>query len=394
MYKVTSNQLSSCCRNSVKNSIRNGFCATINGKGVFKSFLSFMVILFFAFGSFQSFGQRLTISQNNIGDTQIAIIETDAESGDLGCNPDVVPPEFYSKADCLIIVSTEGPQNAGGFDCSYSQTWTATFSDKCGLKYEPVSITYTWTQDTLPPKVICTALQGGDLGCNPKEIPTGESLIDFVDTDDNCFGSSEVFVYDTVLDDEGCDRSVTYTFAAIDSCGNETYDFERCSVTYTWTVDTEAPVITSDSQSGDLGCNPEIVPPMFKVDDNCMDGDMDLESETEGPVADGCNYTQTWTANYTDACGNVAEALSVTYTWIESEDIIANVPQDSGVGSCLSQDEVDAAFDAWVATGTITGGCNLDVQIDNPGAPNACGGETTVTWTATSDCAEPITGSA
>ncbi|WP_223035090.1 hypothetical protein, partial [Hanstruepera marina] len=330
-------------------------------------------------------------------DTEVPVITTKNQSMDLGCNPEVVAPEFMASDNCGPVdveVSTEGPQNAGGWDCSYSQTWTATAMDSCGNVAESVSITYTWIQDTLPPKVSCSGIEAGDLGCNPDEIPTGESLIDLVDTDDNCIGSSEVFVYDTVLDDEGCERSVTYTFAAIDSCGNETYDFERCSVTYTWTVDTEAPVITSDSQSGDFGCNPEIIPPLFKVDDNCMDGDLDIESETEGPIADGCNYTQTWTANYTDACGNVAEALSITYTWIVSEDIVANVPGDSGVGSCLTQDEVNAAFDAWVATGTITGGCNLDIVIDNPGAPDACGGETVVTWTATADCEEPVSGSA
>ncbi|WP_250437412.1 HYR-like domain-containing protein, partial [Hanstruepera flava] len=251
-------------------------------------------------------------------DTEAPVITTKNQSMDLGCNPEVIAPEFMATDNCGSIeveVSTEGPQNPGGWDCSYSQTWTATAMDPCGNEAESVSITYTWIQDTLPPKVNCSAIEAGDLGCNPEEIPSGESLIDLIDTDDNCLGSSEVFVYDTILDDEGCDRSVTYIFSAIDSCGNETYDFERCSVTYTWTVDTEIPVITADSESGDLGCNPEIVSPMFMVSDNCMDGEIGLESETEGPSNDGCAYTQTWTANYTDACGNQAEAVSVTYTW-------------------------------------------------------------------------------
>ncbi|PNQ72373.1 hypothetical protein C1T31_12570, partial [Hanstruepera neustonica] len=646
----------------------------------------------FLFISIQGFSQISLIGDG----PQEAVITTNAVDSNLGCNPVVVPPQFNTDVKCDIIVSTNGPENAGGFDCSFSQTWTAYLSKKCGYVAEPVSVTYTWTEDTLPPKLICNGISGGDLGLNPESIPSGESLIDFFDVDDNCFGAADnsvIFVDQTILDDEGCERSVTYIFKATDPCGNTpTGDYGTCSVTYTWTVDAEdvrdtvyvclgetysyegqeyaagtyefpmendegcpytftliveewplpvieiddqevcpdvtsvdltelepegqeggvwttacgafdptaasplcspftytyidsngcvgsdmvaytfggtneepntssaefclgdetanicnyasapvgeivwvgytfnggplqpivdedndgcpdtptiggeyvyfvelmtedgcvttsnaaaqitvidnpiiincpgdaneascqsqdavnaafdawiaqfsyeggtnavasdlgqysapdacggsvmvtytvtddcgleescsatfsveadeeAPVITSNSVSDDLGCNPEIVPPLFKADDNCA-GEVELEASTEGPMNDGCNYTQTWTATYTDPCGNAAEPLSITYTWIQSEAIIANVPQDSGVGSCLSQDEVNAAFDAWVATGTITGGCGLDIQIDNPGAPNACGGETTVTWTATSDCAEPIMGSA
>ncbi|WP_197276072.1 hypothetical protein, partial [Mangrovimonas sp. TPBH4] len=43
-----------------------------------------------------------------------------------------------------------------------------------------------------------------------------------------------------------------------------------------------------------------------------------------------------------------------------------------------------------VALGSITGGCNLMVEVTNPGAPDACGGSTEVIWTATSDCGAPL----
>ena len=31
--------------------------------------------------------------------------------------------------------------------------------------------------------------------------------------------------------------------------------------------------------------------------------------------------TQTWTANYTDACGNAAEEVVITYTWIVDTEV-------------------------------------------------------------------------
>ncbi|MBK6348249.1 MAG: hypothetical protein IPF68_20360 [Bacteroidales bacterium] len=57
-------------------------------------------------------------------------------------------------------VNTAGPTNTG---CSYSQTWTATYTDACGNAAIPVSVTYTWTQDFEVP-VISTTATSGSLG--------------------------------------------------------------------------------------------------------------------------------------------------------------------------------------------------------------------------------------
>ncbi|MBE9489565.1 MAG: T9SS type A sorting domain-containing protein, partial [Bacteroidetes bacterium] len=130
-----------------------------------------------------------------------------------------------------------------------------------------------------------------------------------------------------IADEEGCGYSQTWTANVTDACGNAA---DPVSITYTWTVDTEAPVITTNGQSGDLGCNPEITPPEFKVIDNCMEGELPLVPTTEGPIADdeGCGYSQTWTANYTDNCLNEAIEVSVTYTWtVDTEAPIIKLPE-------------------------------------------------------------------
>ena len=97
MYKLTQNLL--CFfRSSTKNQILTGFTKTIHGLSASKQLLSFMVILFLAFSSFQSFGQITTVGQENGSETTSAEIYTNAESGNLGCNPLVIPPEFLLKS--------------------------------------------------------------------------------------------------------------------------------------------------------------------------------------------------------------------------------------------------------------------------------------------------------
>lgn len=65
-------------------------------------------------------------------------------------------------------------------------------------------------------------------------------------------------------------------------------------------------------------------------------------------------------------------------------------PMPAVLDACLSQEEVEYAFDAWLATASVTGGCNVMITNDNTGAPSAYGGTTTVHFTATS-CNSPVT---
>jgi hypothetical protein len=66
-------------------------------------------------------------------------------------------------------------------------------------------------------------------------------------------------------------------------------------------------------------------------------------------------------------------------------------PQNTTVAACQTQDQVNAAFAAWLATATATGStCGGTLSNNNQGAPSACGGSTTVTFTFTSTCAPPV----
>jgi hypothetical protein len=251
-------------------------------------------------------------------------------SGGLGCNPTVAAPEFTGTDNCSgdlsssIIVTTDGPMNTG---CAYTQTWTANVSDACGNAADPVSITYTWTVDTEKPVIATTAMSGG-LGCNPTVAAP-----EFTGTD-NCSGdlSSSIIVTTDGPMNTGCAYTQTWTANVSDACGNAA---DPVSITYTWTVDTEKPVIATTAMSGDLGCNPTVAAPEFTGTDNCS-GDLSssIIVTTDGPMNTGCAYTQTWTANVSDACGNAADPVSITYTWtVDTEKpVIATTAMSGGLG--------------------------------------------------------------
>ena len=54
-----------------------------------------------------------------------------------------------------------------------------------------------------------------------------------------------------------CNKSQTFTVTATDDCGGLT---DVKTVTYTWTEDTQAPVLTVPTTGLALGCNPTALP--------------------------------------------------------------------------------------------------------------------------------------
>ncbi|GLR16099.1 T9SS type A sorting domain-containing protein [Portibacter lacus] len=333
-----------------------------------------------------------------ISDAQEPVISTDAEDKDLGCNPTVVPPTFTATDNCLdatvnVVPETDGPTKDG---CYYTQTWTANYGTSCDTPAEPKSVTYTWKIDTEKP-VISTDAVTKNLGCNPTVVPPTFKV------EDNCLDitvEAEIFVAEPIA--TGCVMTKSWTATYTDECGNEAVPV---TVSYTWTVDTEKPVIETDAEDKDLGCNPTVVPPTFTVTDNCMDETLNLTPVTDGPTSLGCYYTQTWTANYTDACGNIAAQESVTYTWSQDTEkpVISSDSQSKNLGcnpefdapifyvndNCL--DIADMTISA-VTDGPQSNGCAM-TQTWTANYKDHCNNEAdeaSVTYTWISDAQEPV----
>ncbi|MBK8671133.1 MAG: hypothetical protein IPN89_17500 [Saprospiraceae bacterium] len=122
------------------------------------------------------------------------------------------------------------------------------------------------------------------------------------------------------------------------------------SVTYTWVEDSYSPVIAVVTSADPAGtCNPSsIVAPTFEATDNCLASAVSVTPTTAGPTGPACARTQTWTANYTDACTNAAVPVSVTYTWVEDEviPVISVVTSADPAGTCNPSSIVAPTFEA------------------------------------------------
>ncbi|MBK8349706.1 MAG: hypothetical protein IPL08_19635 [Saprospiraceae bacterium] len=329
-------------------------------------------------------------------DQVLPVISTTAVSGDLGCNPMVTTPDFSGFDNCDGIfspfVTTGGPVNTTG--CLYTQTWTANYADQCGNSATPVNITYTWKQDLVLP-VISTTAVSGDLGCNPMVTVPGFSGFD------NCDGIFYPFVTTGgPVNISGCLYTQTWTANYADQCGNSA---TPVNITYTWKQDLALPVISTTAVSGDLGCNPMVTAPNFTGSDNC-DGAFLPIVTTIGPTGPACSRTQTWIANHTDACNNLATQVSIQYTWVEdmTAPVIAVATSADPAGACnpgpitpptftLTEACTPAKIDV-VDSGVQGTGC-AKMQTWTANFTDGCGNaadEVVVTYTWTVDAIKPV----
>src|SRR5690606_10678503 len=84
----------------------------------------------------------------------------------------------------------------------------------------------------------------------------------------------------------------------------------------------------------------------------------------------------------------------IEYNFIIKAELVLDCPDDMTVSACLTQTDVDQAFQDWLDEFTFTGGQTPIPVIDTMGPPLACGGSTTVIWLVTCDCEPDATCSA
>ncbi len=111
-------------------------------------------------------------------------------------------------------------------------------------------------------------------------------------------------------------------------------------------------------------------------------------NNTGAPAACGGSTTVTFT--YTSTCAPLTTTCQATFTVAAPPTIVLTCPINTTAAACQTQAAINTAFSTWLATASGTGGCNGVLANNNTGAPPACGGSTTVTFTYTSTCA-PLT---
>ncbi|MEJ5385715.1 MAG: HYR domain-containing protein, partial [Fimbriimonadales bacterium] len=186
-------------------------------------------------------------------------------------------------------------------ECQYRQTFRFWAVDKCGNRTQDYFVTFFWKEDTEPP-VLHNLPEGGDLGCNPSELPTCETVGGGVTATDNCDPNPRVTCFANDLQ-IGCLRIRSFNFVAVDECGN----VATAKVFYYWTVDTTPPVVRCPDdivvQADPKECFVEVTW-RAKADDDCDPNPRLVCNPPSGSLFPLGTTIVTCTA--TDRCGNTA----------------------------------------------------------------------------------------
>jgi hypothetical protein len=280
------------------------------------------------------------------------------------------------------VTYTDSPE--GTCPTIVTRTWTATYGTCTESCTQIITV-----DDTIAP--VLPDLPGGDLGCNPAVLP---SCTEGLKATDACDGEVAVVCTPGEVTGDGCGKQQIFTYSATDACGNTATG----TATYTWKVDTEAPVNVVPA-GGNLGCNPATLPTIESVTalvsatDNC--GTVTPVVTVAEDSMTGCTVTRVFTVTTTDACGNV-DTDTVTYIWKydETAPVLSNLPEGGDLGcnpavlpSCTeglkATDNCDGEIPVSCAPGEITGeGCDK-AQVFTYSATDACGNTATDTVTFT-----------
>jgi hypothetical protein len=303
----------------------------------------------------------------------------------LGCNPDTVDinaalgvASAFDACAAPTLLTTTGAVVANG--CNRSKTRTFTAYDACG-NFSSASRTAIWVDDPTPP-VFIGSYGTINLGCNPPAFSITAALGGATATD--ACGAPTLVSSDGAIVSNGCNRTQTRTFTAIDACAN----ISTASRTVNWSTDFTPPLLTISGGSLNLGCNPDpedinAALGVASAFDACAAPT--LLTTTGAVVANGCNRSQTRTFTSIDACGNFSSA-SRTAIWVDDP----TPPAFIGSYGTINLGCNPPAFSITAALGgaTATDACAAPTLVSSDGAivSNGCNRTQTRTFTAIDAC--------
>ena len=110
-------------------------------------------------------------------------------------------------------------------------------------------------------------------------------------------------------------------------------------------------------------------------------------NSTTAPNA--CGGTASITFTVTSDC-ETNRTCTATFTVDPAPVVMLTCPTNATEAACQTQAQIDTKFNTWLDVykrqAMFTGGCNATISNNNNGAPMACGGSKTVTFTVTSTC--------
>ncbi|MBK8054554.1 MAG: T9SS type A sorting domain-containing protein [Saprospiraceae bacterium] len=309
-------------------------------------------------------------------------------SATVSCPADITtptPPTVTS--NCGETLTPTGPVVVNTPDpltCAGTRVYTYTYTD-CEGNTRTWSFTYM-VSPTLPVTITCPTNTTTTACQTPVQLNTAYSnWLNTASFSGGCNGS--------LTSTQGvplvCGSSTTLTFTHINACGNQS-----CQATFT--VPAPPPVVLNcpSSQNEAFGQTQAAINAKFATWLATATGSggcngVLTNNNTGAPPASGGTTTVTFT--YTSSCTPLTTTCQATFTVSSVPPVVLTCPTNTTTTACQTQAAVNAAFASWLATASASGGCNGVLMNNNTGAPSACGGSTTVTFTYTSTCVPTTT---
>jgi hypothetical protein len=276
--------------------------------------------------------------------------------------------------------------------CGGTRTVTYTVADKC---YQGTSITRTFTITAAPAVVANGPENSTSNACSYADQAAANAAFTAWLTGFTVSGGcAPVGTYGQPVAPPYCGGTTTVTYTVSDKC------YQGTTITATFTI-TPAPAVVVngpanatapagsyvDQAAADAAFAAWLA--QFTVSGGCAP----VGSYGQPSAPYYCGGTVEVTYTVTDKC-YVGTTITRTFTITPSNPPVVNGPENSSTNACIYADQTaaNAAFAAWLAQFTVSGGINPSGSFGEgiPSAPQYCGGTTTVTYTVTDRCHEPI----
>ncbi len=118
--------------------------------------------------------------------------------------------------------------------------------------------------------------------------------------------------------------------------------------------------------------------------------DPQMTNDYTGSAPSACGSTTTVTWTVTSAC-QMDETCDATFEVPTPAAVSIDCAESMEVDECMSQTDINTAFNSWLMSTTFAGGCNATISNNSVSPPDACGGTVNVIWTVTSACENDVT---
>ncbi|UPT69692.1 MAG: T9SS type A sorting domain-containing protein [Flavobacterium sp. JAD_PAG50586_2] len=298
---------------------------------------------------------------------------------------------FSVSGGCAPVGGFTNEQTAPAY-CGGTRTVTYVVVDKC---YQSTQYTRTFTITGAPAVVVTTAQDSTSNACSyADQAAANAAFTAWLAQFSVSGGCAPVGSYGQPAAPAYCGGTVTVTYTVTDKC------YETSTQTATFTI-TPAPAVVvngpanttapagsyADQAAADAAFAAWLA--QFSVSGGCAPSGS--YGQPQAPYYCGGTVEVTYTV--TDKCYETT-SITRTFTITPANPPVVNTPENTTSNACIYADQAaaDAAFAAWLAQFTVSGGISPIGSFGEgtPSAPQYCGGTTTVTYTVTDRCYEPI----